>query len=166
MSAFISRLADSAELHLVTKTAPSELPPNVHVHADLGANDPRLVELYRRADIFVHPTTSDLSPWVVLEAMASGCPVVTTRVGGIVDLIEEGQTGLFVPVGDVQKLADAIERLVLNPVLRREMGDRGRRLVEKNYDAKVNVPAILQLMKKTVDRRGARNGYPRRQTSE
>ena len=166
LSAFILRLADSTELHLVTKTAPAELPPDVHVHADLGANDPRLVELYRQADIFVHPTTSDLSPWVVLEAMASGCPVVTTRVGGIVDLVEEGQTGLFVPVGDVQKLADAIERLVLNPALSREMGDRGRRLVEKKYDAKVNVPAILELMKKAVDQRGARKGYPRRQTSE
>ena len=154
LSAFISRLADSAELHLVTKTAPSDLPPNVHVYADLGANDQRLVELYRQADIFVHPTTSDLSPWVVLEAMASGFPVVTTSVGGIVDLVEEGQTGLFVPVGDAEKLADAIERLVLNPAMRREMGDRGRQLIENNFNAEVNVPIILDLMKKTVDRRG------------
>ena len=166
LSAFVSRLADSTELHLVTKTAPSELPPHVHVYADLGANDQRLVDLYRDADIFVHPTTSDLSPWVVLEAMASGCPVVTTRVGGIVDLVEEGQTGLFVPVGDVEKLADAIERLVLSPAMRKEMGDRGRQLVERSYNAEVNVPVILDLMKKTVDRRGNCNGHPRRHSGE
>ena len=166
LSAFIARLADSAELHLVTRTAPAELPPNVHVYADLGANDQRLVELYRQADIFVHPTTSDLSPWVVLEAMASGCPVVTTRVGGIVDLVEEGQTGLFVPVGDVRKLADAIERLVLNPAMRRDMGARGRRLVEKNYNAEMNVPAILDLMKKTVDRQRQRAERSGRHSNE
>ena len=125
------RLGDVAELHLVTKTAPSNLPSHVHVHDDFEPNDPRLAKLYREADIFVFPTTSDLSPWVVLEAMASGCPVVTTPVGGIVDMVEESQTGLFVPVGDVDALSRAVKSLIADPERRRAMGTCGRQLIER-----------------------------------
>lgn len=153
LEAFVHRLSDAAELHLVTKSAPPALPPNVHVYADLNANDERLTQLYRQADILVHPTTSDLSSWVVLEGMASGCPAVVTPVGGIVDLVVEGDTGLFVPVGDVERLARALRSLIDDPVRRREMGARARRMVEEHFDAKINVPQILAIMKDSVDRR-------------
>lgn len=158
LAAFERSLSRSTELHLVTKTAPTDLPDNVYVHADLNANDERLTQLYRDADIFVHPTRSDLSPWVVLEAMASGCPVVTTRVGGIVDLVIEEETGFFAPVGDPAQLAVAIERLVADPVLREKMGERSRGLVERDFDASINVPAILRTMKELVDQRRASFG--------
>jgi glycosyltransferase involved in cell wall biosynthesis len=155
LESFERHLADIAELHLVTKSAPTALPPNVYVYDDLNTNDARLANLYRRSDLLVHPTTSDLSPWVVLEAMASGLPTVVTPVGGIADLVEEGKTGFFVPVGDVDALAAAIRSLADNPQRRRQMGECARRFIEQNYDASVNVRKILELMKSVVDRRGA-----------
>jgi glycosyltransferase involved in cell wall biosynthesis len=156
LEAFGRYLSECTELHLVTKSAPKTLPPNVYVYDDLNANDERLARLYREADILVHPTTSDLSSWVVLEAMASGCATVATPVGGIRDFVEEGENGVFVAVGDVDGLAAAIKSLVVDPAKRHRMGMSGRRMVEERFDAAMNVPAILQTMKTAVDRR--RNG--------
>lgn len=153
LTAVEGHLAATTELHIVTKTDIQDLPPNVHVYNDLSANDERLARLYREAEILVHPTTSDLSPWVILEAMASGCAVITTPVGGIVDLVDEGKTGLFVPVGNPPALAVAIQKLVTDPSLRRRMGARGRKVVEEHYDAEVNVPRILRSLKDAVDYR-------------
>jgi glycosyltransferase involved in cell wall biosynthesis len=158
LEVFAAHLSEIAELHLVTKSAPATLPPHVHVHDNLRTNDARLLDLYRQADIFVLPTTSDLSPWAVLEAMASGCPVITTPVGAIPEIVQEGRTGLLVPVGEAAPLAEAIRTLIADPQQRRAMGERGRQFVEQHYDAAVNVPAILQVMKEFVDqhRRAAR----------
>ena len=149
-------LASMVELHIVTKTSLKNLPSNVYVYNDLNANDERLARLYREAEILVHPTTSDLSPWVILEAMASGCAVITTRVGGIVDFIDEGDTGLFVPVGDPTALAIAIKTLVTDPALRLGMGARARKNIEESYDAEVNVKRILRVLKDLVDQRRKR----------
>ena len=152
LEAFVRhRLGDVAELHLVTKTAPSRLPPHVHLHDDFCPNDPRLAKLYREADIFVFPTTSDLSPWAVLEAMASGCPVVATPIGGIVDMVQDNETGLLVPVGDIDALAHAVKSLIEDPEKRRSMGSCGRRVIERRYDAAANVPRILEAMKHLTD---------------
>lgn len=151
LEAFRGPLSEQAELHLVTRSAPAGLPAGVHVHPDLRPNDPRLAQLYREADIFVLPTTSDLSSWVILEAMASGCAVVATPVGGIVDLVVEGETGFLVPVGDVERLAAAITALVRDPGRRLQMGANGRARVERHFNAAVNAPRILQVMKDAVD---------------
>lgn len=157
LEAFRRSLHTFAELHLVTREAPSDLPGDVHVYLDLGSNDPRLVHLFAQADIFVLPTTSDLSSWVVLEAMASRCPVITTRMAGITELIEEGSSGLFVPQGDIAALEEAVTRLAGAPALCRAMGERARAIVEERFSAEINVPKILSLMKEEVDvrRRGS-----------
>lgn len=147
------RLATLTELHIVTKTVLHNVPDNVRVYNDLSANDDRLAGLYRDADILVHPTTSDLSPWVILEAMASGCAVITTPVGGIVDLIDEGHNGLLVPVGNLAALAEAIDKLVGNQLLCMQMGASGRAMIEENYDARKNVPLILRALKNAVDQK-------------
>ena len=145
------QLDSLAELHLVTEQAPEGLPAGVQVHTGIRPNDERLHALYRAADIFVLPTTSDLVPWVVLEAMASGCAVVSTPVGGIVDLVVDGETGLLVPVGDIPRLTDAIRTLIADPQLRQRMGGNGRARVEASFSAEKNVPRILQVMKRAVD---------------
>ena len=83
--------------------------------------------------------------------MASGCPVVATPVGGIVNLVVEGETGLLVPVGDVDRLIEAIQSLIRDPALRVRMGAAGRAYVENHFDARKNVARILQIMKDAVD---------------
>ena len=154
LEACSGRLSQLVELHVVTKTVIDDIPKHVNVHSDLVSNDVRLTLLYQQAEILVHPTRSDLSSWVVLEAMASGCAVITTRIGGIADLVEEDETGIFVPVGDCAALEDAIENLVIDPSLRYRMGIRARQVIEEKFNAEVNVPLILQAMKNAVDARG------------
>jgi glycosyltransferase involved in cell wall biosynthesis len=160
LTAFKNRLSASTELHIVTKTVLDDLPDNVHVYDDMNANDARLADLYQLADLLVHPTRADLSSWVVLEAMASGCTVITTPVGGIPDLVSDSDTGFLVQPGNPAALADAIEKLVADPDRRREMAIRARRVVEEKFNAQLNVPRILQAMKECVDEAHARAAKP------
>ena len=153
LDVFRHRLQGEAELHLVTKQAPAELPPDVFVHADLGPNDHRLANLYRNSDLLVVPTTADVGPlWVFMEAMAMRLPIVGTDTGSATELVQDGVTGLVVKVGDGDGVAKAIHTLAANPPLRLSMGDRGRSLVEAKYDAAKNVPQIIGIMKDAVDR--------------
>jgi glycosyltransferase involved in cell wall biosynthesis len=80
----------------------------------------------RQCDIFVLPSLSEASSNVVLEAMATGLPVVATRVGGMAGLVDDHRTGILVPPGDAPALAQAILTLVEAPALAAEMGARGR----------------------------------------
>jgi glycosyltransferase involved in cell wall biosynthesis len=152
LDVFRHRLQGDAELHLVTKQAPTELPPNVFVHADLGPHDERLVNLYGNSDLLVVPTTADLGPlWSFLEAMAMRLPIVGTDTGANTELVQHGVTGLVVKVGDANGIAEAIHALAANTPLRLAMGDRGRSLVEAKYNAAKNVPQIIDIMKDAVD---------------
>ena len=80
----------------------------------------------QQCQIFVLASLSEASSNVVLEAMATGLPVVGTRVGGLPGLVDDNRTGLLVPPDDAPALAEAILRLVEAPDLRAEMGAQGR----------------------------------------
>ncbi len=150
---FEQHFADSAELHLVLSQAPGNIPGHVYIHRDLQPNDASLIDLYASCDVLVLPTTADLVPWVVLEAMATQLPVVSTAVGAIPEIVVHDLTGLIVPPGDADALAAAISILLSDPDLRRAMGRRGRERVESDFDAAINVPRILSVMKSLADRR-------------
>lgn len=152
LDVFTQHFSDVAELHLVTKTFRQTAPPGVTVYDNLNANDEELASLYRKADIFILPTTSDLSSWVALEAMASGCAVITTPVGGIVNIINDADTGILIHPGDADGLRRAVRGLIDDPIGRIEMGRRARKAVEQDFNAAINVPKILAIMKKTVAR--------------
>ncbi len=81
-------------------------------------------------DIFVLSSESEGLSNTIQEAMATGLPVVATRVGGADELVEENRTGILVPARDPRALADAIGSLVRNPARRHSMGDAGRRRAE------------------------------------
>lgn len=87
---------------------------------------PALLEEFRRADVFVLPSLFDSFPIAVLEAMAAALPVVATRVGGVPDVVADGQTGLLVAPGDPHGLADGLRQLADDPAARRAMGERGQ----------------------------------------
>ena len=145
--------AGKADLHLVTKQPPAGLPDSVRVYTDMGSNDLRLRALYAEADLFVLPTRADVSSWVALEAMATGRPVISTRMGGIPDIVRHGETGFLLAPNDGIALTEAIEILLDDPGLRRRMGVAGRAVVEQDFSAAVCVPRILTLMKDAVDQR-------------
>jgi glycosyltransferase involved in cell wall biosynthesis len=80
-----------------------------------------------------------------MEAMASGRPVIATRVGGVAELVADGQSGLVVAPGDAQALADAILRLAADPALRAAMGTAGRATVHAEFDVTTEARRILAL---------------------
>ncbi len=151
LKVYMERFASSADLHLVTKQPPPGLPPNVQVYTDLGPNNPCLRALYAQADLFVLPTRADVSSWVALEAMATGRPVIATRMGGIPDIVREGETGFLIDPDDSAALAATMQTLLSDFSLRRRMGVEGRAVVESDFSAAVSVPRILNAMKQAVD---------------
>lgn len=91
-------------------------------------------ELMNAADAYAMSSLWEGMPLVLLEAHASGLPIVATRVGDNVEIVREGVSGFLVPPGDVLALAGAMKRLMeLTPLERKEMGLRGRRWVEERF---------------------------------
>jgi glycosyltransferase involved in cell wall biosynthesis len=88
---------------------------------------------YRRADVFVNPSLSDAFPMTVPEAMATGLPVVATRVGGVSEIVGHEKTGLLVEPGDAGGLAAAILRLLADHDLRRMMGKAARERINELF---------------------------------
>ena len=86
-------------------------------------------------------------PNVVLEAMASGRPVVGTDVGAIGAAVEHGRTGLLVPAGSARAIAESLETLAADVALRRTLGRRARVLAEARYDLDACVDRFARLLK-------------------
>lgn len=110
-----------------------------------------LREVYRQATLFVLPcqiadnNDRDGIPNVLVEAMASGLPVISTNISGIPELIEHGVNGLLTPQKDAHALAGAIAQLLDAPALRRELGDAAREKVRRSFDAESNIQALHRL---------------------
>jgi glycosyltransferase involved in cell wall biosynthesis len=106
--------------------------------------------LLRAADLLVRPSLTEGMSNVVLEAMASGLPVVATRTGGLKEQIDEEVTGILVPPGDSHALADALVRLLCDQPCRVSMGAAGRARVEKMY----HLDSVVDAYEDLYDRLG------------
>lgn len=102
-------------------------------------------ELLTVADALAVPSRTEGQGIVALEAMAAGVPVVASRVGGLGEMLTEGQTALLVPPGDPRALADALERLAGDAVLRTHLIGQGRALVQAQYDVRQMADAVTQV---------------------
>jgi len=93
----------------------------------VGEVDPQtLPNYYALADVQIHHTHYEAFGMSVVEGMASGLPIIATRVGALPDLIRDGETGLLVPPGDAAALADAVRQLARDEALREAMGNLAR----------------------------------------
>ena len=101
--------------------------------------DEELVDWYRAADLFILPSRSgEGMPMAVLEAFASALPVVATRAGGQVEMIDEGENGWLIPPGSPRAMAEAIAAAHQQPDAARQMGARARGRVESlHWDRQV-----------------------------
>jgi glycosyltransferase involved in cell wall biosynthesis len=148
LAAFGARLMAECELDIVTRD-PVQLQglSNVRVHHGLRPNMPELIDLYARADVFIFPTLGDMLPLAIMEAMAAGLPVITTRVGALGEQIDDGVTGFLIEPGDEHLLAETTLRLIRDLTLRRDMGAAARRAAEERFDARRNYRSLLDLCK-------------------
>lgn len=127
-----------------------ERAPGVRLHLDLGHTDAEFRRLYANADAFTLPTTGEGSPWVALEAQASGVPVIITPVGSIPEIVTDGETGLLIPPNDSRALVDAVNRLRSDPELRTRIVRQARTQVEHHFDAQRQVMRLLDMVDKLV----------------
>lgn len=115
-----------------------------------GRARPDVIRLYQAADLAVlasRPTRQGKRegiPVALMEAMATGLPVVSTAISGIPELVETGRTGILVPPGDARALADALEALAGDPQRRARMGAAGREKVEREFDLRANSAMLLE----------------------
>ncbi|HLP78292.1 MAG TPA: glycosyltransferase [Candidatus Paceibacterota bacterium] len=118
------------ERNLREQVAALGLPPSV---IEFRGSLADLAPVYREADVFVMTSEYEGTPNVLLEAMASGLPVVSTNVGGVPEIIHPGQNGFLVDGNDDEDLCTVLERLIQDPELRSVMGRRGRAYVEARH---------------------------------
>lgn len=111
-------------------------------------------EVMRGLDCFVLPSLAEGISNTILEAMASGLPVIATRVGGNADLVSEGSTGLLVPANDPEAMAGAIVRLASDPALARSLGEAGRDAVERRFSLDAMVGVYCHTYDKLLEKTG------------
>jgi glycosyltransferase involved in cell wall biosynthesis len=143
-------MAGSGELHsrLEELTGQLGLARNISF---LGAIEHhRVPELLRNVDIFAMPSTREEFGVAAVEAQAMEIPVVATWIGGVPEVVLDGETGILVEPGDSEQLAQAILTLIENPALRRQMGKRGRRHVLANYRWEDNAAMMEKLYQRVV----------------
>lgn len=107
--------------------------------------DKKLPKLYQAADVFAFSTFYEHHPFAVLEALATGLPVVTTTVGGIAETIQSGKNGLLVEPFKSKQFSDAILYLLEHPVEAAEMGAKARQTIVNEYDWSIVVKQAMKV---------------------
>jgi glycosyltransferase involved in cell wall biosynthesis len=102
-------------------------------------------------DVVAFSSDREGSPLAVMEAMAAAKPVVATRVGGVPDIVDDGVHGLLVPPRDPHALAGAVARLLRDPTLRRELGQRGHERQRREFDIAAVVGRVATLYEELAE---------------
>ncbi len=134
LAALAQELGREVDLDVVTPAAVDQR-RGLRVHR-LAPADPQLLDLLQQADLLCLPTYGDACPWVLLEAMACGTPVVSTRVGGIPDMLDGGRVGVLLDHGDARALRETLSSLLGDEQRRRRLGGEARAWCEQRYDAR------------------------------
>jgi len=145
-------LKDHGDLLVVTIGRGTGLTDVPLPHASLGyVHDERLLSLaYSAADVFVCPTLQDNLPNTILESLACGVPVVGFNVGGVPDMVRDGETGLLVEARDAEGLGKAIAELLGNPERRRVMSENCRRIAVEEYSLVIQARRYVELYERVL----------------
>jgi glycosyltransferase involved in cell wall biosynthesis len=107
-------------------------------------------DLLARSDIFVLATLSEGMPLALLEAMAEGLPAVASSVGGVPEIVQDGENGLLVPAGDAPALARALQRLLADADLRLRLGGAARRTIAEHHGLERFRSQHIELLQRLV----------------
>jgi glycosyltransferase involved in cell wall biosynthesis len=119
----------------------------------LGTRD--MIAGYNAADLVIHPSLQEIFPNAVGEAMACARPVVAADAGGTAELLgRAGSTGVLVPPADASALAEAVQRLLDDPVRLRALGDSARRRIERGFPLDRMVDGYEQALREVIGRGG------------
>ena len=113
-------------------------------------NVPNLEEVVGGSDLFLLPSESESFGMAALEALASEVPVIATRTGGLPEVIDDGDTGFLLPVGDVDAMAARAIEILTNEELARKMGTRAREVAVEKFDVRRVVPTYRQLYERVI----------------
>ena len=153
LEAFRHGLSDRCTLDIVTKEEGIPSADSVRVHRGLTPNSPVLRKLFEDADLFIFPTLGDMTPMVVMEAMASSLPVVATDVGAVSEGVEDGVTGLLIPTNDPSSIVKAVSDLANNPDRLIAMGKAGYERAQRLFDGEKNYKTLIGVMKRCAEER-------------
>jgi glycosyltransferase involved in cell wall biosynthesis len=109
------------------------------------------INQFYNAEVFVLPSHFEGLPVSMIEAMFAGLPIVTTPVGGIPDVFEDGVNGFLVPVGDKEAIAESILRLLQNKPLREKMGQHNRHEAYESFDVHSIIAKLLEIYNETLN---------------
>lgn len=115
-------------------------------------SDARKAILFSAADILLAPTKADNSPMIIQEGLSCGIPVISSRIGGVPELVADGDTGLLLESEDPGELARRIEELLRSSELRRRCGESGRRVALREFGMKTCAGRHIELYQDLIHR--------------
>lgn len=121
------------------------------VFTEMRSDIPQILHI---SDIAIVPPTMEVSLYSIMEAMASFKPVIASRIGGIPEVVVDGETGIMTAPCNIEALSEAIVYLISNPLAKEKMGRAGRRIVEEKFDIKRNVKQLLALYEQIMQNKG------------
>ena len=129
----------------------------------LGLLDmPAMLQEYAACSVVALPSRQEVLPMTIIEAMAAGVPAVATRAGGLVDLVEQGTTGLLVDIGDADGMAQALLKLLQDDERRAAMGAAGRAVAQQRFRAAAVAARYRQAYLDTIEAAAQARGGSRR----
>ena len=122
----------------------------IHEQCSFVGKQPRIVDYLSASDVLLLPSEQESFGLAALEAMACEVPVIASRVGGIPEVVTDGETGFLSEVGDVEKMAEDASRLLANENLRSEMGRRARESAISRYRTDVVIPLYIDFYQRVL----------------
>jgi N-acetyl-alpha-D-glucosaminyl L-malate synthase BshA len=156
----LARVLKKTEARLVMVGDGSERTNAIHRAHCLGVYEkcvfvgkqPRIVDYLCAADVLLLPSDQESFGLAALEAMACQVPVIASRVGGVPEVVDDGETGFLSAVGDLDKMADDAVKLLTDHKLRREMGKRARASALSRYSTDLIIPQYIEFYEKVLGR--------------
>ncbi|MDT4968631.1 MAG: L-malate glycosyltransferase [Acidobacteriota bacterium] len=122
----------------------------IHEHCSFVGKQPNIVDYLSASDVLLLPSEQESFGLAALEAMACELPVIASRVGGLPEVVTDGETGFLSDVGDIEKMAADATRLVQDDELRREMGRRARESAVSRYSTDLIIPQYIQFYERVL----------------